>query len=93
MVFPDDVKLEKTVKGDISTRAIEMWINDTLMEAYHLEIPGVVVDPEKKRPIYSFGIDPTTLGDAGITEPDIDRIYRSLFVYSVGFFEFLKKIL
>ena len=28
-----------------------------------------------------------------MSHEDVDRIYRALFVYSVGFFEFLKKIL
>ena len=31
--------------------------------------------------------------NAGISSEEVDRIYRSLFVYSVGFFELLRKIL
>ena len=90
--FPDDVKLEKKLSGShVSTRALETWINETLLDAYHLEIPGVVVEPEKKKPIFSYAIDPHTLANAGISKDDIARIYRALFVYSVGFFEFLKK--
>lgn len=38
-----------------------------------------------------FGIDRPTLGSAGIRDDTIDRIYRALFVYSVGFHELLKK--
>jgi hypothetical protein len=30
------------------------------------------------------------LTNAGIANDDVDRIYRCLFVYSVGFFEMLK---
>ena len=94
--FPDDVKIEKNLEGqtpNVSTRALETWINETLLDAYHLEIPGVVVEPEKKKPIFSYGIDPHSLSACGISKQDISRIYRALFVYSVGFFEFLKKIL
>lgn len=49
--------------------------------------------PMHKNPIHRYGIDRQTLVDAGISPGEVDRIYRSLFVYSVGFFELLKKIL
>ena len=42
MIFPEDVKIDKKIKGEISMRAIETWINETLTDAHHLEIPGVV---------------------------------------------------
>lgn len=90
------MKIEKNIESttpNISTRALETWLNETLTDAYHLEIPGIVVEPGKKKPIFSFGIDPHTLASAGVSKQDITRIYRALFVYSVGFFEFLKKIL
>ena len=92
-MFPDDVRIEKRIKGEVTSRAIETWINDTLLDAHHLEIPGIVANLDAKKPIYSYGIDPHTLASAGIKEQDIDRVYRALFVYSVGFFEFLKRML
>lgn len=96
MVFPNDVKLEHKFKGDsaqVSNRVLETWINETLTDAYHLEIPGVLTKPENQNPIYRYGIDRQRLLNAHISSDEIDRIYRSLFVYSVGFFELLKKIL
>lgn len=95
-VFPNDVKVEKKIKQadtNVSSRALETWINETLTDAYHLEIPGVIVKPEHKLPIFRYGIDRQTLVNSGVSPDEVDRIYRSLFVYSVGFFEFLKKIL
>ena len=95
-VFPNDVKVEKKIKqadSNVSSRALETWINETLTDAYHLEIPGVIVKPEHKLPIFRYGIDRQTLVNSGVSPDEVDRIYRSLFVYSVGFFEFLKKIL
>ena len=77
----------------MSNRVLEAWINETLTDAYHLEIPGVLTQPEHKNPVHRYGIDRQTLVDAGISSEEVDRIYRSLFVYSVGFFELLKKIL
>ena len=96
MVFPNDVRLEKKFKGDkaaVSSRALETWINETLTDAYHLEIPGVLTKPAHKNPVHRYGIDRQTLINAGVSTEEVDRIYRSLFVYSVGFFELLKKIL
>ena len=97
LIFSNDVRLEKKLgngdKSSVSNRVLETWINETLMDAYHLEIPGVLTRPEHKKPIYRYGIDKQTLVEAGISSEEVDRIYRSLFVYSVGFFELLKKIL
>ena len=57
--FPNDVKLEKKFKGDgqVSNRVLETWINETLTDAFHLEIPGVLTKPEHKNPIHRYGID------------------------------------
>ena len=96
LVFANDVKLEHKFKGDtssVSNRVLETWINETLTDAYHLDIPGVLTKPEHKNPIHRYGIDRQTLVGAGISSEEVDRIYRSLFVYSVGFFELLKKVL
>ena len=96
MNFPNDVKLEHKFKGEtssVSNKVLETWINETLMDAYHLDIPGVLMKPGHKNPIHRYGIDRQSLIDAGISGKEVDRIYRSLFVYSVGFFELLKKIL
>jgi len=59
-VFHDDIELEKKFKGDtgkVTNKVMETWINETLTDAYHLEIPGVLVKPEHKLPIYRYGID------------------------------------
>lgn len=32
----------------LNSRVIETWINETLKDAEHLEIPGVVVKPTQK---------------------------------------------
>lgn len=69
---------------------MEAWIEDTLQEAEHFEIPGAIVKPKHKKPIARYGIDRLTLANGGISDETIDRIYRSLFVYSVGFHELIK---
>jgi hypothetical protein len=70
---------------------IENWINSTLSDAEHLDIPSVILKPKNKVPLTRYGIDRITLKNAGIGGEMVDRIYRSLFVYSVGFFELLKQ--
>ena len=49
--------------------------------------------PEHKNPISRYGIDRLTLTNSGIPNEMVDRIFRALFVYSVGFYELIKKCL
>ena len=93
-MFTDDVKPEKNLHSlsqNISSKVIENWINSTLSDAEHLEIPSVILKPKNKVPLTRYGIDRISLTSAGISSDMVDRIYRSLFVYSVGFFELLKQ--
>jgi hypothetical protein len=83
----------KKTKASINTKVMETWIEDTLREAEHFEIPGVIVKPKHKHPIARYGIDRLTLCKGGISDETVDRIYRSLFVYSVGFYELIKTCL
>ena len=77
----------------ISAKVMETWINETLADAEHLDIPGVILKPEHKNPISRYAIDRMTLTNAGVPNEVVDRIYRCLFVYSVGFYELIKKVL
>ena len=77
----------------ISSKVMETWINETLADAEHLDIPGVILKPEHKNPISRYSIDRMTLTNAGIPNEVVDRIYRCLFVYSVGFYELVKTLL
>jgi hypothetical protein len=72
---------------------MEHWLNETLEDAEHLDIPSVILKPEHKKPLQRYGIDRQELFNSGIPNDFIDRVYRSLFVYSVGFFEMIKKFL
>ncbi len=74
-------------------KVMEMWINETLSDCEHLDIPGVILKPENKNPMARYGIDRMTLSNSGIPSDLIDRVYRALFVYSVGFYELIKKSL
>jgi hypothetical protein len=41
----------------MSPKVLETWINETLQDAEHLDIPGVILKPEQKSPITRYGID------------------------------------
>ena len=70
---------------------METWINETLSEAENMEIPGIILKPAHKTPLLRYGIDRDRLTGKGISPENVDRIYRCLFVYSIGFFELLKE--
>lgn len=94
LVFPDDTKVEhtmKTVQTKMSPKVIENWINATLVDAEHLDIPSVILKPKNKVPLTKYAIDRNTLASSGLSSDQIDRVYRSLFVHSVGFYELLKQ--
>lgn len=79
----------KASGGQMSAHVIELWMNETLAEAEHLEIPGLIMKPAHKLPLMRYSIDRGTLFDKSVSQEDIDRIYRGLFVYSIGFYEMI----
>lgn len=77
----------------LNSRILETWLNNTIADASDLNLPEMIVKNEAKVPLVRYGIDRTTLLNAGLQTNDVDRIYRSLFVYSIGFFQLIRKIL
>ena len=53
----------------------------------------MIVKPQNKQPLQRYFIDRVHLHMVNLDDTAIDRIYRSLFVYSVGFYEMLNKTL
>ena len=74
----------------MSPKVLENWIDETLHDAEHLDIPGVILKPENQKPSVRYGIDRLALVNAGVQPETVERIYRSLFVYSVGFHELVR---
>jgi len=52
-----DLKSNMICQTRMSSKVIETWINDTLRDAGHLEIPGVIMKPESQKPLTRYGID------------------------------------
>ena len=77
----------------MNPRVLETWLNETLQDAEHLDIPGCILKSDKQNPMARYGIDCITFENAGLA-PDVqERLYRALFVYSVGFYEMINKSL
>lgn len=81
----------KNSSAILNSSVVEAWINETLKDAEHLDLPGIVVKPVHKIPMSRYKIDKLFLHNEGIPIPDIERLYRALFVYSIGFYEMLLK--
>ena len=77
----------------MTPKVLETWINETLQDAEHLDIPGVILKPQHQKPISRYSIERMQLNSQGLSTETINRIYQSLFVYSVGFYELLKECL
>lgn len=91
--FRGSQSVDRNQSVKMNPKVLETWINETLQDAEHLDIPGVILKPEHKNPISRYGIDRLALTNAGIPNELVDRIFRALFVYSVGFYELVKKCL
>ena len=96
MAFEQRVKEIMDMKytgNTLNARVIETWINDTLSDAENLDIPGVVLKPTHKKPLVRYFVDRLFLVDKNVSPEMVDRIYRGLFVYSIGFYEMINKSL
>ena len=40
----------------MSAKVLTTWINETLQDAEHLDIPGVILKPEQLTPMTRYGI-------------------------------------
>ena len=41
----------------LNSSVLEVWINETLKDAEHLEIPGIITKPAHKTPMIRYKID------------------------------------
>ena len=76
----------------INPKVMEVWLNETLADTQYLELKSWYLKPGKEKPISQYGIERQSLGKWGLNIDLIYRIYRGLFVYSVGFYELLNKL-
>jgi hypothetical protein len=94
--------LVKKASSNFNQSVLETWINETLREAEYFNISGILkrhtpgdggATGGKQTKCMEYGIDRLTLNNTGISNENIDKLYRSFFVSSVGLFSQLKTLL
>lgn len=73
-------------------KVMEIWVDEILKDAEITEIDCKFLKNNKKRPSERYGIDRNSLKYLGVTDEHVDRLYRALFIYSIGFYELLTKV-
>ena len=41
----------------LQVRYVEHWINEVLAECEELKVPGILVAPEQKKPLFRYEVD------------------------------------
>ncbi|CAI2364608.1 unnamed protein product [Moneuplotes crassus] len=81
-------------KISVSSDTILQWIKDTLEDATYFQTPDTFTGSDIKNNVMrQYKIDREFLSICGIPEEAISRLYRCLFVYSIGFNDLLKTLL
>ena len=84
-------KIEKE-KMVMNPKVMEVWLNDTLFDAEQdKNITCTMLKTDKKPPLTRYKLDRMNLSAYGLHQDAIDRIYRSLFIHSVGYNELIKE--
>lgn len=75
----------------VNPKKIEQWIGGALRESLNKGyIMKESVEPNRSI-LKSFGIDRETLVNNELEPENINRLYRALYVYSLGFYELIKE--
>ncbi|OMJ80193.1 hypothetical protein SteCoe_19598 [Stentor coeruleus] len=90
---PGSLVSELNNSHKLNSRILETWINNTISDATFINLPNQLSKQELSSPLMRYGVDRTGLLKAGLQTEDIDRLYRSLFVYSIGFYQLIQTIL
>lgn len=89
----DELVLVRDRQRSIGTQLLETWLNDVLTARSPED--GVALDvlhaaPIAKKGLIAFGVDRDALVRAGLANAAVDRIYRGMYVYTVGFSDLLR---
>ena len=74
---------------NISSKVLETWIKETLNDA---DVTCPLTKSTHRDPLLRYQIDRMSLSIEGMSTESIDRLYKGLFVHSVGFFEFVNTL-
>ena len=77
----------------VNPKKIELWIGAALKESLKKGYIAQKLNDPKTSLLKVFGIDRQTLENSELEQDDINRLYRALYVYSLGFYELTKEAL
>ena len=70
---------------------LENWLNEVLSTSTYITKSNSMVSPEFSQPIHRLYLGKQQLIEQGLCVQDIDRLYRALFVHSMGFIQLIKE--
>ncbi len=76
-------------KGQLNIKYMKNWLNQVLLEYCSDEDFDLTIENSALK---KYGIDKNSLLSKGFNPDNIERIYKSLFVYSMGFNTLLKEV-
>ena len=95
-------QLTRKNRADADPLLMESWLNDALTSAD--EADANAVDPDRPpvellqqgaaglRGLQNFGLTRDDLKKRGLSSKSIERVYRSMYVYTIGFHDILKDV-
>lgn len=89
----DEIALVRDRQRGAGRLLIETWLDDVLSaRPADAEQPLDLLhaQPPSRKGLIAYGVDRERLAAAGMGTAEIDRVYRAMYVYSVGFCDMLK---
>lgn len=72
---------------------IEAWINQTLKESEFFAVRGALAqDRGTRNPLEDYAVDRFSLKSLGLSDPQIDSYYTSLYVNTIGFYSRIREL-
>jgi len=88
------VKLPKNSDSCVNPLMIEKWLEDFICESEKINIPSTFMRLEKKTPLARYSIDTDSLLHTyNLDKKNVERIYRTIFIYSTGFYDNISDII
>ncbi|MEW5307688.1 MAG: hypothetical protein WDW36_010066 [Sanguina aurantia] len=94
-----DMVLTRENKQSYSRVLLELWVNQILDptpggSTLPISLPSPLhVDPSACRGLAAYGLTRVELLGSGLGHDAVDRLYRCMYVYSIGFFDVVQDIL
>lgn len=88
----EDLALVRDRQRYVGAALMETWLNDVLAHRGSAEDDVQLMNPSSKTHagLHAFGISRPELHQSGLSDAQIDRLHRALYVYTVGFSDMLK---